>query len=178
LRVIAGRLGGRRLRAARGRGVRPTADRVREALFSILGAAVADAAVLDLYAGTGALAIEAVSRGARRARCVEREAGALAALARNVEDLGLAGRVEVVRGDALEACRRIAAAAETFDVVFCDPPYRMELAPLGPALVAAGWWTTVAVIEHASGTAPLAPPAGVAIDTRRYGDTALSFYWR
>jgi 16S rRNA (guanine966-N2)-methyltransferase len=178
VRVIAGQLGGRRLRAARGRGVRPTADRVREALFSILGAAVTDARVLDLYAGTGALAIEALSRGAREATCVERDAGALAALARNVEDLALEGRLTVARGDALEHCRRLATGAATYDVVFCDPPYRLPLEPLGPALVEAAWWTTVTVLEHAAATTPPPAPDGVARDTRRYGDTAITFYWR
>jgi 16S rRNA (guanine966-N2)-methyltransferase len=178
VRVIAGQLGGRRLRAVRGRDVRPTADRVREALFSILGNAVAGARVLDLYAGTGALAIEALSRGAREATCVERDPGALAALARNVEDLALARRLTVTRGDALEVCRRLAAGAAGYDVVFCDPPYRVPLEPLGPALVGAAWWTTVAVLEHAASTTPPTPPEGVASDTRRYGDTAITFYWR
>jgi 16S rRNA (guanine(966)-N(2))-methyltransferase RsmD len=178
VRVIAGRLRGRRLAATRGRGVRPTSDRVREALFSILGGAVVDARVLDLYAGTGALAVEALSRGARAATCVERDPAALAALARNVEELGLEGRLAVTRADAVEACRRLAGERDAFDVVFCDPPYRMALAPLGPALVEAGWWTTVVALEHAAGTEPPAAPAGVTVDERRYGDTALTLYWR
>lgn len=178
VRVIAGRLRGRRLGTARGRGVRPTADRVREALFSILGDAVADARVLDLFAGTGALAIEALSRGAREATSVERDPGALAALRRNVEDLGLDDKITVVAGDALATCRRLAGEADAFDVVFCDPPYRDSLVPLGTGLIEAGWWTRVAVLEHAASVpAPLAP-AGVVSDTRKYGDTALTFYWR
>ena len=178
MRVIAGDLGGRRLRATGGRAVRPTADRVREALFSILGSAVADARVLDLYAGTGALAIEALSRGAREATCVEREPRALASLRRNVEDLALEGRVTILRGDALQVCRRLAGDGATYDVVFCDPPYRAPVKPLGPALVEAAWWTTVSVLEHASTTTPPPAPQGVAGDTRRYGDTAITFYWR
>ena len=176
--MIAGQLGGRRLRAAGGRGVRPTADRVREALFSILGDAVRDARVLDLYAGTGALAIEALSRGAREATCVEEDPAALAVLQRNVEDLGLGERVRVVRADALETCRRLARDGDGVDVVLCDPPYRLPLAPLGPALVEADWWTTVVAIEHAAGAeAPLAPD-GVRADDRRWGDTAVTLYWR
>jgi 16S rRNA (guanine966-N2)-methyltransferase len=178
VRVIAGQLGGRRLRAVRGRGVRPTADRVREALFSILGDAVDDARVLDLYAGTGALAIEALSRGARSATCVERERQALAMLGQNVEDLGLGSRVSIVRGDALEFCRRMPVDGGAYEVVFGDPPYRAPLAPLGPALVEAEWWGTVVVLEHAAEAPPPTAPPGVTIDTRRYGDTAITFYWR
>jgi len=178
VRVIAGRLRGRRLFAARGRGVRPTADRVREALFSILAGAVADARVLDLYAGTGALAIEALSRGAREATCVERDPDALAALERNIEKLELTGRLRIMRADALETCRRLAAERDAYDVVLCDPPYRMPLAPLGPALVAAAWWTTVVALEHAAGDEPPPAPEDVTMDARRYGDTAVTLYWR
>ena len=176
--MIAGQLGGRRLHPVGGRDVRPTADRVREALFSILGDAVDDARVLDLYAGTGALAIEALSRGARSATCVEREPKALATLARNVEDLGLGSRVSVGRGDALEFCRRMPIEGGTYEVVFGDPPYRAPLAPLGPVLVDAEWWGTVVVLEHAVKAPPPTAPPGVTIDTRRYGDTAITFYWR
>jgi 16S rRNA (guanine(966)-N(2))-methyltransferase RsmD len=158
--------------------MRPTADRVRESLFSILGDAVVDASVLDLYAGTGALAIEALSRGARRAMCVERDARALAALKRNVDELGLGNRVEVARSDALEFARRAAKEGASYDIVFCDPPYRDPLAPLDEAVLDEPWWTTVAVIEHASATEPPASPPGARSETRRYGDTAITFYWR
>ncbi len=176
--MIAGRLRGRRLRAARGRDVRPTADRVREALFSILSGVIPDARVLDLYAGTGALAIEALSRGAREATCVERDTDALAALERNVEELDLSGRLRVMRADALETCRRLAEETDAYDVVLCDPPYRTALAPLGPALVEAGWWTTVVALEHAAGVEPPPAPEDVTPDARRYGDTSLTLYWR
>jgi 16S rRNA (guanine(966)-N(2))-methyltransferase RsmD len=178
MRVIAGQLGGRRLHAARGRGVRPTTDRVRESLFSILGDAVLDARILDLFAGTGALAIEALSRGGRRAMCVERDARALAVLKRNVDELGLEDRVEVVRSDAIEFARRVAREDTSYDVVFCDPPYRDSLTPLGEAVLGGSWWTTVAVVEHASTIEPPAPPPDTRSDTRRYGDTAITFYWR
>jgi 16S rRNA (guanine966-N2)-methyltransferase len=178
MRVIAGRLGGRRLHAARGRGVRPTADRVRESLFAILGDAVLDASILDLYAGTGALAIEALSRGGRRATCVERDTRALAALKRNVDELGLAERVEVAHSDALAFARRVEDRGNRYDLVFCDPPYREPLAPLAGAVLEGGWWTTLTVIEHASSTEPPAPPQGTRSDTRHYGDSAITFYWR
>lgn len=178
MRVIAGRLRGRRLHTPRGGALRPTADRVREALFSILGGAVLDARVLDLYAGTGALAIEALSRGARKATCVERDPPALAALARNVSELGLEGRLVIVRGDALEHARRMARSGETVDLVFCDPPYRLPIGPLREVVIEAPWWTTAVVLEHAAAMPPPAAPAGTSADTRRYGDTAITFYWR
>jgi 16S rRNA (guanine966-N2)-methyltransferase len=177
MRVIAGEFGGRRLASARAAGLRPTADRVREALFSILGSAVEDARVLDLYAGTGALALEALSRGARSATCVERSTGALRALERNVRDLGLEERVTIERGDALAYARRQQGQEDRFDLVFCDPPYAEPLEPVLEGVVAPGWWTTAAVVEHAASRGPAAPP-GLEADSRRYGDTGLTIFWR
>jgi 16S rRNA (guanine966-N2)-methyltransferase len=115
VRVVAGELGGRRLASPRGHSVRPTADRVREALFSILGN-VAGARVLDLFAGTGALAIEALSRGASSAALVDTD---LRTARRNVDGLGLGERCELVRSDALRHLRRDEGE---YDLVFCDPP--------------------------------------------------------
>ncbi len=121
MRVVAGELGGRRLVAppSRNHEVRPTAERVREAIFSVLADEVEGAAVLDLYCGTGALGIEALSRGAATAVLVDRATGLAA---RNVRDLGLNPRAEVVRGDALQYLRR---GRRRFDLIFCDPPYRL-----------------------------------------------------
>lgn len=177
MRVIAGEFRGRRLASARAPGLRPTADRVREALFSILGDSVEDARVLDLYAGTGALALEALSRGARSATCVERSAGALKALERNVRDLDLADRVRIERGDALAYARGLRGQKGRFDIVFCDPPYADPLEPVLEAVVEEEWWTTAAVIEHASDRSPAAP-AGREADTRRYGDTGVTIFRR
>jgi 16S rRNA (guanine966-N2)-methyltransferase len=128
VRVIAGRLGGRRLASppSRSRDVRPTSDRARETLFSILGD-VSDWSVLDLYCGTGALAIEAISRGADSAVLVDR-APALAR--RNATELGIANRCEIVRGDAIRYLQR---SERRFGLIFCDPPYRLA-ARLGPPL--------------------------------------------
>lgn len=176
MRVIAGEFGGRRLRAADAADLRPTSGRVREALFSILGDAVHGAEVLDLYAGTGALALEAISRGATRATCVERGRTALRALRRNVVALGLEDRVAIVREDALAFARRCPDRETTFDGVFCDPPYAKRLEPLADAL-AGSWWRRFAVVEHAAGR-EIDPPAGVEVDTRRYGDTAIDVWWR
>ena len=138
MRVVAGELGGRGLFSPhRGTGVRPTADRVREALFSILGD-VSGLAALDLFCGTGALAIEALSRGAERAVLVDTHS---APAERNVEALDLAERAEIVRADARAYLRR---SPERFDLIFCDPPYRLadrlgpELDPLIPAHLTPG----------------------------------------
>jgi 16S rRNA (guanine966-N2)-methyltransferase len=126
MRVVAGELRGRRLEAPRGAEVRPTADRVREAIFSILGE-IDGARVLDLYCGTGALAIEAISRGARDAVLVDTDS---ALARRNADALGVADRCTIVRADVLRHLRR---ERERFDLVFCDPPYRLAHR-LGPQL--------------------------------------------
>jgi 16S rRNA (guanine966-N2)-methyltransferase len=126
LRVVAGDLRGRRLEAPSGEDVRPTSDRAREALFSMLGD-VDGIHVLDLFAGTGALAIEALSRGARSAVLVDSRPAAARA---NVEALALADRAEIVGADALDFLRE---SDRAFDLILCDPPYRLA-ARLGPDL--------------------------------------------
>ena len=118
MRVVAGELGGRRLQAPKGRDVRPTSDRAREALFSILGD-LEGAAVLDLFCGTGALGIEAISRGAGRAVLVDKDT---APASLNVRELGITERVQLVRRDALAYLK---SAEEDFDLILCDPPYTL-----------------------------------------------------
>ena len=120
--MIAGRYGGRRLQAPPGDATRPTADRVREALFSILGERVAGARVLDLFAGSGALGLEALSRGAREVTFVERAPAALKALRANLAALG--ADADVVRADALRWLRAASGGARQYDLVLLDPPYR------------------------------------------------------
>jgi 16S rRNA (guanine966-N2)-methyltransferase len=138
VRVIAGRYGGRRLKAPRGRGTRPTSDRVREALFSLLGP-IDGAEVLDLFAGTGALGIEALSRGAVRAVFVERNHAALSALEANLTALDLhEPEAETRRADALGALRTARERDETYDLVFVDPPYG-DAQAWGRKLSAASW---------------------------------------
>jgi 16S rRNA (guanine966-N2)-methyltransferase len=129
LRVVAGYLGGRRLIAppSKSREVRPTSDRARETIFSILGGQLDGLSVLDLYCGTGALAIEAISRGADSAVLVDRAPGLAS---RNAEQLGIANRCEIVRGDAVRYLER---SERRFGLIFCDPPYRLA-ARLGPPL--------------------------------------------
>ncbi len=181
MRIIAGTLGGRRLHAPRGQTTRPTADRVKEALFSILGEPRPRAGTrfraLDLFAGSGALGLEAVSRGADEAVLVDEDRAAVEAAERNVRDLDLGGRVRVLRREVGDALR---ALDGDFDWVFVDPPYEggaldRALRLLSSSRAVAG--TGVVVAEHDAE----APPKGrygalVRDDLRRYGDTGLSFY--
>lgn len=178
MRVIGGRFRGRRLHSAKAPGLRPTADRVREALFNILGDTIVDARVLDLYSGTGALGLEALSRGAARATFIERDPGALRSLRRNVAELEVQDRVEVTHGEAIDYCRHIPQDVTSFDVVFCDPPYRDPLGPVAESVVRPRYWERVCVIEHAAGQ--VFPECGddPRHETRRYGDTALTIFWR
>lgn len=183
MRITGGTLRSRQLRAPKGQTTRPTSDRVREALFGILGSAgaLAGARVLDLYAGTGALAIEALSRGAARATLVESSREALAALRANLDDLGLAGSAAVVSGPVEKSIDRLARSGP-FDLVFADPPWALVQggAPTDAlvALARAGALAPDAtlVLEHAARGTPPEPPGLVRGPTRRYGDTALTFY--
>ncbi len=175
MRVIAGRYGGRRLQAPPGGATRPTADRVREALFSILGARVEGAAVLDLYAGSGALGLEALSRGAVRATFVESAPAAQRALRANVEALG--ADAELVRADVLRWLRGARAAARQYDLVFLDPPYRAAaalgapLSELLPPVLAGG----ALVVSESDRRAPLDLTL-TTTDERRYGDTLIRIH--
>jgi 16S rRNA (guanine(966)-N(2))-methyltransferase RsmD len=180
VRVIAGTLKGRRLRAARGRDVRPTADRVKEALFSMLESRfdLAAGPVLDLFAGTGALGIEALSRGAPRVVFVEQDRGAREILARNLQACGITGAATVLPRPMARALRELAAAGQRFAGVLLDPPYGgglsdAALRQVGPVLADDGW----AAVEHhvADRLAETYGPLRLTV-TRRYGNTALSVY--
>lgn len=181
MRVIAGRFGGRRLMAPRGSGTRPTADRVREALFSMLGP-VEGVNVLDLFAGTGALGIEALSRGAAAVVFVERDRDALAALNDNLAALGLqeegGAQVQVRSRDALAALADALACRETYDLVFLDPPYAQaqalgpRLAQDLPRLLSPGG----TVVVEADRRVPLAIGLPVRRQ-RRYGDTSITIHF-
>ena len=177
MRVIAGRLGGRTLRAPGGRQTRPTSERVREALFSMLGD-LEGVVVLDLFAGSGALGIEALSRGATRAVFVERARGATGALRANLSSLELAPeQAEVRPGEALAALRAASARRETYDLVLIDPPYRRaadlgrELSAMLPALVSPGG----RVVTESDRRAPLDLDLRLARE-RRYGDTLIRIH--
>lgn len=175
-RIIAGRAGGRRLSVPPS-GTRPTSDRVREALFSALehDPGLDGAVVLDLCAGSGALGLEALSRGAADAVFVESDRRAAGVLRRNVADVGLGGRV--LAGAAAAVLGR--SAAQAFDVVLVDPPYAVpdgEVAGWLAAAVAGGWLAdgAVVVVERARSRDAFPWPAGVTgVRDRRYGDTVL-----
>ena len=169
MRIVAGEWRGRRIAAPADPRVRPTADRVREAWMSIVGPRLEGARVLDLFAGSGALGLEALSRGASSAEFVELNAPSLRALRENIAHLGAGDRAVVRRGDALRIAESLAAGA--YDVAFADPPYRLGMAER----IAARWlevpFAAVLGVEH--GAKEAMPEGG---ETRRYGDTAITIY--
>lgn len=179
MRITGGIHRSRRLVAPRGSATRPTADRVREALFSILGArgALSGAVVLDLYAGTGALGLEALSRGAREAVFVENDRAALDALRSNVDSLGEKARARVVAGP-VERC--VPRVGGPFTLLLCDPPYAdiLRAARVVEEVARAGALTegAVVVVEHASRDDPPEMAHFGRLDARTYGDTAISIY--
>ena len=175
MRVTGGNLRGRRLRSPQG-GLRPTSDRVREAVFARLDD-IDGCAVLDLYAGTGALGIEAVSRGATTAVFVERAVRCLSVLRANVTALGSGADTRVVADDAPRAVKRLARAGQRFDLVFVDPPYASgETARALEAIAGSDVLTDGAMVVVESGRRqPPVPVPGLAVlDERRYGDTLIS----
>jgi 16S rRNA (guanine(966)-N(2))-methyltransferase RsmD len=175
MRVIAGRHGGRRLKAPAGEATRPTSDRVREALFSVLGDRVEGARVLDLFAGSGALGLEALSRGAASATFVDAAPAAIRVLRDNLAALG--EEAEVVRADALRWLGTASRRSRQYDLVFLDPPYG-RAATLGPALGAAlpaVLADGAVVVAESDRRAPL--ELGIPVtDDRRYGDTRIRLH--
>ena len=182
MRIVAGRHRGRRLLAPPGETVRPTSDRAREALFNILshgefaadGIPFAEKAVLDAFAGTGALGLEALSRGAAEAVFIEQDRVALAILRMNVEVLGEGAHARVVPGDAIHPPRATSACA----VVFLDPPYRSGVAASAlAALAAAGWLApdALAVVELAAREHFTLPAGFTLLEERVYGAARLVF---
>lgn len=176
MRIIAGEAKGRKLFAPDGAETRPTADRVRESLFNILSTAVYDAQVLDLFAGSGALALEAISRGAAFAALCDMSRDAARVIERNIALMRAENRTLLIRSDWREALARL--RGRRFTLVFLDPPYRMldVYTAVPEALKAQGLLSEDALIvmEHAAKT-PLQPPAGFEIfDERRYGETSVA----
>jgi 16S rRNA (guanine966-N2)-methyltransferase len=175
MRVIAGTYGGRRLQTAPGPATRPTSDRVREALFSILGERVRGARVLDLFAGSGALGIEALSRGAQEATFVDHAAPAIRAIGGNLEALG--ADAQVVRADARRFLGGASRSGRSYDLVFLDPPYRSaaslgrDLSTALEAVLAPGG----AVVAESDRRAPLEIDLPLQ-DERRYGDTLIRIH--
>lgn len=180
MRVIGGRLRGRNIAGPSTQAIRPTQDRLREALFNILTHAyenpMLDARVLDLYAGTGALGIEAVSRGAKFTLFVDNGSEARALLRDNMESLGLGGVTKVYRRDASDPGP--AHPVEPFALVFIDPPYRMKLAEKSLNALRAGGWLVpdaLIVVEEAKDAGFVAPDGYEELERRAYDDTEFTF---
>jgi len=180
VRIVGGRFRGRGLAGPRSDAIRPTSDRLRETIFNILGHAyddpVTDARVLDLFAGTGAMGLEALSRGASFALFVDDGAQARGLIRENVDALGLAGVTRLFRRDAT----RMGSAKpnEPFTLVFCDPPYGKDLAPRALASCAEGGWLapgTLVVVEEAQGSDVALPIGFEQIERRDYGETKVLF---
>lgn len=181
MRIIAGQRRGKQLFTPSDRSIRPTADRLRESIFNILGLRTADAVVLDLFAGTGAMGIEALSRGAIFAGFIDSSPVAAALIQRNLDACGFARQSRVLRGDVCQE-KGFQIDLPVCDLVFMDPPYAQGL--LAPALAR---WTrspflsqeALMVIEHASKEPlPTLPPSWQIADQRRYGKSLVSFLRR
>jgi 16S rRNA (guanine966-N2)-methyltransferase len=183
LRIIAGAFRGRKLHAPRSNSIRPTADRVREAIFNILADAVIDARVLDLFAGTGALGLEALSRGAIQAVFIDQSSEAVRLITDNVRTCGVQHQAQVVHSPILRALPLLPAKGlvpPPFHLVFVDPPYEtglaFEILPrlLELSIIAAG---SLAVVEHRhTEKTPETWCSWSKTKERRYGDTAVSFF--
>ena len=177
MRIVAGTLKGRTLKGPTGPGLRPTSDGLRETLFNVMGALIDGARVLDGFAGTGAVGLEALSRGAARVTFVENDRRALALIRQNIEACGVTASCEVIAGDLVTLDRRHATPGP-FEFVFLDPPY--ETSGLDAVVTTAGRWLGpggILVLEH-SKRRPAPEQAGLLVRRRvlQAGDSALSFY--
>lgn len=178
MRIISGEARGRTLVAPAGQKTRPTQDYVRESLFNILSRQVEDASVLDLFAGTGALALECISRGAKFAVLVDSDRAACEAVRKNIQAVRCEDRCRLIQRDYHQAAEELARSGKSFDLVFLDPPYRMTetgeicqmLAELG--LLSPG---CLLIVEHRKGLFPVLTEDFRMEQTRKYGDTEISF---
>ncbi len=183
MRIVGGRLGGRPLAAPKSQNIRPTSDRLRESLFNILAHAYDDAItgarVLDLFAGTGALGLEAMSRGAAFALFIDDGAEARALIRQNVEALGLGGVTRIFRRDATQL--GAVHPNEPFGLVFLDPPYRKGLAERALVSLRDGGWLApdaLVIVEEATDSGFAAPEGFIEMERRRYDDTEFTFVRR
>lgn len=183
MRIVAGQWRGRHLAIPKGRGIRPTLERVREAMFDVLQADIPGAVVLDLCAGSGALGFEALSRGAQRVRWCDADPRCVDAIRENADRLGVVLKPKSVQAvPALDAIRRLSRDGETFDVVFLDPPYEAGIYDetlLALALAACVNRGGVVAVEHGKHI-DLSPSYGhlVRDRVRQYGDTYVTYYRR
>ena len=181
MKIIAGTLTGRKVLVTTGKRVRPTGAKVKEALFSIIADDVDDAAVLDVFSGSGSVGIEALSRGAASCTFVERDKNVIDVLARNLSQFSLEDRGKILPLEAKRAMKLLGKQGERFDIIFLDPPYsyfvktRRIIESLSPGGVLAS--DGLLIWEHAVDTMP---PEEVGLlqkeREKKYGDTALSFY--
>ena len=183
MRIVSGRLKGRALAAPEGQGTRPTSDRARQAIFNILehaawAAPLDGARVIDLYAGTGALGFEAISRGAAFCLFVETDDGARGAIRENAESFGLFGCTRVHRRSATDLGVRPGSAGEAFDLAFLDPPYAQGLGEQTLARLAEGNWLkpgAIVVFERGASEPDLEAPGYEVLDSRAYGAARVWF---
>lgn len=183
MRIVSGAYRGRTLKVPPGQTTRPTSDRARQAVFNILEHApwapeLQAARVIDLFAGSGALGFEAISRGAGFCLFVETDDAARGAIRENIDALGLFGATRIHRRDATDLGLRPASAGEAFDLAFMDPPYRQGLAERALAGLAEGGWLkpgALVLVERGSDEADLAAPGYEVLDSRDYGAARVSF---
>jgi 16S rRNA (guanine966-N2)-methyltransferase len=180
LRIISGQFRGRKLQSFKGKDVRPTADRIRESMFNIIADRVVNASILDLFAGTGALGIEAISRGAQMAVFVDGSAKSLSILRKNIHLCHLIHCTRTVQWDISKNLHCLKSYATTFDLIFLDPPYNKGLVALSMRHLIHSQCLaddTLLIAEHEVHLQPVVDTSHyIWIDTRRYGRTALSFY--
>ena len=178
MRIVAGEFKGRRLKAPKWDGLRPTSDKLRDTLFNILAPRIDGSRVLDVFAGTGALGLEGLSRGAARAAFIEQDRRAAALIGENATLCGVRDRCVIIR-DTVPRALDTPIDGQLFDIVLLDPPYEFE--PLAEVVGAAARQLApdgVLVLEHAARRAPPESPAVRATRTVRSGDSALTFYQR
>jgi 16S rRNA (guanine966-N2)-methyltransferase len=180
MRITGGQAKGIPIKAPKGTQTRPTSDKVRQALFNVLGADVSGRIVLDLFAGSGALGIEALSRGAANAVLVDKDAASARAIELNLEKTGFSKMAEIIRADFRSALRMISRRGEIYGIVFIDPPYQGGILEDVAKLLSQRPFVArdaIIVVEHFK---KIKPPAGIAgiplADTRTYGQTCLSFF--
>ena len=178
MRIIGGMYRSRPLAAPKGQTTRPTLDQVREALFNILQGATEGIAVLDLYGGSGAVALEALSRGAASAVIADQSRDAVEVIRKNVASLSCGDRAEVIRGKDEAVLSQLAARGKAFDLIYLDPPYELDPSRVIVRLCESGLLKPGGqlVWEHASARVPGDFPGLARVSTRRYRDTSLTFY--
>jgi len=179
MRIIAGEARSRTIEAPKGQDTRPTLDRVRESLFSIIAADVPGARVLDLFAGSGALSLEALSRGADYAVMVDIQRSAVACERGNAERLGYTDRVRILHCPWAQAVRLLQSEGERFDLIFLDPPYAaQDMRDVTHSLIPLIREDALLVTEHAAGKPYPVDDGWVCVDQRKYGYAGLSLYRR